>query len=236
MEDGIEWKAWGSQVLTGFLKRGGNSGPADTHRMENPDLPQLTHPAPFWPACLPISDRGSLRLSLKAPAMQSPCRSPHPHGDQCFHHLLWPLSWLSCDLGLSLVCFSGRPFLTLPRPLPPAPCPPRGCTYGMLSTDLLHPQPDTAHGPGALESLSKAREQHGNMCITTCETDCQSRFNAWDKELRACALGRPWGMGWGGRWEGIWGWGTHVHLWLIHVNVWQNHCNTAISLPLKLIN
>ena len=35
------------------------------------------------------------------------------------------------------------------------------------------------------------------------ETDCQSRFDAWDKVLRAGALGWPWGMGWGGRWEGF---------------------------------
>ena len=37
------------------------------------------------------------------------------------------------------------------------------------------------------------------MCITICEIDHQSRFNAWDRALRAGALGWPWGMGWGGR-------------------------------------
>ena len=78
MEDGIEWKAWGSQVLAGFLKRGGNSGPADTHRMENPDLPQLTHPAPcgprlpphFWPRVtppLPKSTSHAVSLLLSPP-------------------------------------------------------------------------------------------------------------------------------------------------------------------------
>ena len=66
------------------------------------------------------------------------------------------------------------------------------------------------------------REKHWNMYIIICETDCQSRFDAWDRVLRAGALGWPRGMGWGGRWEGGSGWGTHVNLWLIHVSVWQN--------------
>ena len=57
--------------------------------------------------------------------------------------------------------------------------------------------------------------------IIICETDCQSRFDAWDRVLRAGALGWPRGMRWGGRWEWGSGWGTHVHPWLIHVNVWQ---------------
>ena len=47
------------------------------------------------------------------------------------------------------------------------------------------------------------------------------QFSAWDRVLRAGALGWPWGIGWGGRWEGVSGWGTHVHPWLIHINVWQ---------------
>ena len=33
------------------------------------------------------------------------------------------------------------------------------------------------------------------MYIIICETDRQSRFNAWDRVLRAGALGWPWGMG-----------------------------------------
>ena len=73
------------------------------------------------------------------------------------------------------------------------------------------------------------------MYIIICETDHQSRFDAWDRVLRAGALGWPWGMGWEGRWEGDSGWGTHVHLWLIHVNVWQKppqYCK-VISLQLK---
>ena len=68
-------------------------------------------------------------------------------------------------------------------------------------------------------------EWHWNMYIIICETDHQSRFNAWDWVLGAGALGWPWGMGWGGRWEEGSGWGTHVHLWQIHVHVWQNHYN-----------
>ena len=73
------------------------------------------------------------------------------------------------------------------------------------------------------------------MYITICELDCQSRFNAWDRVLRAGALGWSWGMGWEGRWERGSGWGTHVHPWLIHVNLWQKplqYCK-VISLQLK---
>ena len=47
------------------------------------------------------------------------------------------------------------------------------------------------------------REYQWNMYIIICEIDHQSRFNAWDRVLRAGALGRPWRMGWGGRWEGV---------------------------------
>ena len=43
------------------------------------------------------------------------------------------------------------------------------------------------------------REWHWNMYIIICETDRQSRFDAWDRVLRAGALGWPWGMGWGFR-------------------------------------
>ena len=73
------------------------------------------------------------------------------------------------------------------------------------------------------------REHHWNMYIIKCETDHQSRLDAWDK----CS-----GMGWGGRWERGSGWGTHVNPWLIHVNVWQQplqYCK-VISLQLIKIN
>ena len=66
-----------------------------------------------------------------------------------------------------------------------------------------------------------SREQHRNMYTIKGETDHQPRLDAWDRVLRAGALGWPWGMGWGGRWEGCSGWGTHVHPWLTHVTVWQ---------------
>ena len=39
------------------------------------------------------------------------------------------------------------------------------------------------------------------MCITICEIDDQSKFNALKRALKAGALGQPRGMGWGGRWE-----------------------------------
>jgi len=45
------------------------------------------------------------------------------------------------------------------------------------------------------------------MCITKCETDDQSKFNAGNMALKADALGQPRGMGWGGRWEGGFGMG-----------------------------
>ena len=57
------------------------------------------------------------------------------------------------------------------------------------------------------------------------KTRFQSRFDAWDRVLRAGVWGWPRGMGWGGSWERGSGWGTHVHPWRIHVNVWQNHYN-----------
>ena len=82
------------------------------------------------------------------------------------------------------------------------------------------------------------KEQHWNMYITICERDHQSRFNSWNRVLKARALGQPWGMGRGGRWEWGSGWGTHVHSWLILVNVCQkplHHCK-VISLQLKWIN
>ena len=41
------------------------------------------------------------------------------------------------------------------------------------------------------------------MYITICEIDRQSRFDAWDRVLKAGALGWPWGVGWGGKMEGV---------------------------------
>ena len=83
------------------------------------------------------------------------------------------------------------------------------------------------------------REQHWNMYITICEIDHQSKFDAWNRALKASALGQPRGVGWGGRREWGLGRGTHVHPWLIHVNVWQKpppqYCK-VISLQLKKKN
>ena len=42
-------------------------------------------------------------------------------------------------------------------------------------------------------------EWHWNMYIIICETDCQSRFEAWDRVLGTGALGWPRGMGEGFR-------------------------------------
>ena len=57
--------------------------------------------------------------------------------------------------------------------------------------------------------------------VTVCKIDDHSKFDGWNRALKAGALGQPRGMGQGGRWEGDSGWGTHVYPWLIHVNVWQ---------------
>ena len=64
-------------------------------------------------------------------------------------------------------------------------------------------------------------EWHWNMYNIIYETNCQSRFDAWYRMLRAGALGWPRGM---------------VHPWQIHVDVWQNWYNIVISLQLKWIN
>ena len=39
------------------------------------------------------------------------------------------------------------------------------------------------------KGILKHTEQHWNMDIIICETDRQSRFDAWDRVLRAGALG-----------------------------------------------
>ena len=78
------------------------------------------------------------------------------------------------------------------------------------------------------------REKHWNMYITICDTDHQSKFNAWNRALKASALDNPEGWdGEGGGRRGS-GWETHVHPWLIHVNVWQKpqYCK-VISLQLE---
>ena len=77
------------------------------------------------------------------------------------------------------------------------------------------------------------REKHWNMYITICDTDHQSKFNAWNRALKAGALGQPWGREGGG--SGVQD-GGHMYIhWLICVNVWQKplqYCK-VISLQLK---
>ena len=68
-------------------------------------------------------------------------------------------------------------------------------------------------------------EWHWNMYNIICETNHQSRFDAWYRMLRAGALGWPRAMVQRGRWEGGSGWGTRVHPWRIRVDVWQNQYN-----------
>ena len=80
------------------------------------------------------------------------------------------------------------------------------------------------------------REQHRNMYITICETDRQPKLHAWDRALRAGALGWPWGMGWGGRWEGGSWWGhMYTHGWFMSTcqcMTKPQYCK-VISLQLK---
>ena len=88
---------------------------------------------------------------------------------------------------------------------------------------------------GRRQGWDNLREEHWNMFITICEIDWQSRFNAWDRVLRAGALGWPRGMESERRWEEGSEWGTHVHTWLINVNVCKKllqYCK-VIHLQLK---
>ena len=78
------------------------------------------------------------------------------------------------------------------------------------------------------------KEEHWNMQIIICETDHQSRFNAWDRVPRAGVLGWPRRMGWRGSLDGGSAWGAHVHPWLIHVNVWQKPLQICKVINLQL--
>ena len=43
-----------------------------------------------------------------------------------------------------------------------------------------------------------------------CEMDDQSKFSAWNRALKAGALGQPRWMEWGGEWEVVWN-GGHMY-------------------------
>ena len=63
--------------------------------------------------------------------------------------------------------------------------------------------------------------------------DHQSRFDAWDRVLRAGALGWPWGMGCGGGGRGVQDRGhMYTHGWVMWM-YGKNHCNKVISLQLN---
>ena len=63
------------------------------------------------------------------------------------------------------------------------------------------------------------------MYITTCEIDCQSRFDARDRVLKAGALGWPWGMDGEGDGRGVQD-GEHMytHGWFMSM-YGKNHYN-----------
>ena len=68
------------------------------------------------------------------------------------------------------------------------------------------------------------RAEHWNMYIIICEIDHQSRFNAWDRVLRAGALGWPWEMGWGGNGrEGQNGEHMYTHGWFMWLYGKKHH-------------
>ena len=77
------------------------------------------------------------------------------------------------------------------------------------------------------------REQHWNMYITICEIDRQSRFRAWDRVLRAGALGWPWGMEWEESGRGVQD-GEHMYTHGGFMSMYgKNHYNIVISLQFK---
>ena len=86
---------------------------------------------------------------------------------------------------------------------------------------------------GRRQGWDDLREQHWNMFIIICETDRQSRFDAWDRALRAGALGWPWGMDGEGGGRGVQD-GEHMytHGWFMSM-YGKNHCNIIISLQSK---
>ena len=73
------------------------------------------------------------------------------------------------------------------------------------------------------------------MYITICETDDQSQFDAWNRALKAGAMGQPRGMELGGGEVGAGvGMGEYMytHGWFMSV-YGKNHHDIVISLQLK---
>ena len=59
-------------------------------------------------------------------------------------------------------------------------------------------------------------ENNIETCITICKIYDQSKFDAWNKALKAGALGQPWGMAWGGRLKGVQDGGhMYTHGWFM---------------------
>ena len=79
-----------------------------------------------------------------------------------------------------------------------------------------------------MRPVKKPMEREESFVL--CEIDDQSKFDAWNRPLKAGTHGTTQRGGMG-REEGA----THVHPWLIRVNVWQKppeYCK-VISLQLK---
>ena len=76
-------------------------------------------------------------------------------------------------------------------------------------------------------------EQHWNIYITICEIDDQSKSDAWNRALKAGALGQPRGMELGGDRRGLWARG-HMYTcgWFMSMYGKNNH-NIVISLQIK---
>ena len=77
--------------------------------------------------------------------------------------------------------------------------------------------------------------RHADDTTLMAESEELKSLSMKQDTLKASALGQPRGMGGRGRWEWVFGWETHVHLWLIHVSVWQKppQYYKLINLQLK---
>ena len=71
------------------------------------------------------------------------------------------------------------------------------------------------------------------MYIIICETDHQSSFDAWNRLLRAVALGWPWGIGWGCRWEGCQD-GEHMYTHGWFMSIYGKSHKSIVKHPIKI--